>query len=53
VVHRTAGDAGALDDLLPADPGEPALGEQLAGSGDQRAARGGTSFLLATSSRRS
>ena len=37
VVERTAGDAGRADDLLGADPGVAALGEERASRLDQRA----------------
>jgi hypothetical protein len=36
VVEGAAGDAGAADDLLGADRGIAALGEQPPGGGDQR-----------------
>jgi hypothetical protein len=46
VIHRTASDAGALDDLLAASARVSSLGKQRAGGVDQRAARPLTALRL-------
>ena len=47
VVQRAPGDAGPLDDRLPAGGGVPVAGEELPGGPDQGAAGGGRPLGLA------